>query len=255
MEGFKSLPKMQCFKVGGAVKNIMKKGGKAEKHEDIKEDKKVIKKAFGMHDNQLHDGEKTDLSGLKKGGRAKKETASVRKYKTGGLVKVSPTGDKKADAPSKGADKANYKGSDVAKTNKLPAGSSKAKEVSERPKAAAATSGAKGGPNKYKTGGGVKKFNGADGSFTGSLKDAATSVYNNIMGTPAQNDAARIAEAKYLRAKQLQKAAGQSMGAGEQMAMGLAGAGQALQPAPQATMPAQKCGGKVKKMNTGGTAS
>ena len=38
------------------------------KHEDIKEDKKLVKKAIGMHDKQLHDGKKTKLAGLKKGG-------------------------------------------------------------------------------------------------------------------------------------------------------------------------------------------
>jgi len=38
------------------------------KHEDIKADKKMMKKAVGMHDKQLHGGKKTDLKGLKKGG-------------------------------------------------------------------------------------------------------------------------------------------------------------------------------------------
>ena len=38
------------------------------KHDDIKEDKKLIKKAFGMHDKQEHKGQHTDLSKLKKGG-------------------------------------------------------------------------------------------------------------------------------------------------------------------------------------------
>ena len=38
------------------------------KHEDVKEDKKMVKKAIGMHDKQLHGGKKTDLKGLKKGG-------------------------------------------------------------------------------------------------------------------------------------------------------------------------------------------
>ena len=38
------------------------------KHDDIKEDKKLVKKAIGMHDKQLHDGKKTKLAGLKKGG-------------------------------------------------------------------------------------------------------------------------------------------------------------------------------------------
>jgi hypothetical protein len=43
------------------------KGG-AMKHEDIKMDKKVVKKAVGMHDKQLHGGKKTNLSKLAKGG-------------------------------------------------------------------------------------------------------------------------------------------------------------------------------------------
>ena len=41
------------------------------KHEDIKMDKKTVKKAVGMHDKQMHGGKKTDLAGLKKGGSAK----------------------------------------------------------------------------------------------------------------------------------------------------------------------------------------
>lgn len=40
------------------------------KHEDVKEDKKLIKKAFSMHDKQLHEGKKTNLAKLKKGGIA-----------------------------------------------------------------------------------------------------------------------------------------------------------------------------------------
>jgi hypothetical protein len=191
MEGFKTLPKMLCLKAGGVVKNIMKRGGKAEavSKADVQQDKKIVKKAFGMHDDQLHEGERTDLSKLKHGGRAKKATGTVRKYKTGGSVKseagkpsgdavklekVSPTGDKKASAPSKGAKKPAFKGSDVSKTNKLPAGTSKAKKVSEGPKEAEAASGAKGGPNKYKTGGGVKKM--AAGRQTAPLATGPGSI-------------------------------------------------------------------------------
>ena len=43
------------------------KGGMA--HDDVVEDKKLIKKAFSMHDKQHHNGEKTNLSKLKKGGK------------------------------------------------------------------------------------------------------------------------------------------------------------------------------------------
>lgn len=38
------------------------------KHDDIAQDKKMIKKAFGMHDKQQHESKKTNLKGLKKGG-------------------------------------------------------------------------------------------------------------------------------------------------------------------------------------------
>jgi len=38
------------------------------KHDDIAEDKKLIKKAVGMHDKQQHGGKKTGMAGLKKGG-------------------------------------------------------------------------------------------------------------------------------------------------------------------------------------------
>ena len=38
------------------------------KHDDVAEDKKLIKKSFAMHDKQEHPGKKTNLSKLKKGG-------------------------------------------------------------------------------------------------------------------------------------------------------------------------------------------
>lgn len=156
MDGFKSLPKMAHFKDGGHVKKEMCKGGMAKhkeggkvapKHEDVKEDKKLIKKAFGLHDSQLHEDKKTDLSTLKRGGRAKKETGTVKKYKAGGAIsgskgpsgaatelkKVAPTGNKKAKTPSKASVKPVGKVSpakdagDATKLKKVPTG--KAKEV------------------------------------------------------------------------------------------------------------------------------
>jgi hypothetical protein len=103
MDGFKNNTKMQCFKEGGSVKYESRKEHKEEMSSDVKQDKAIVKKAFAMHDKQEHKGEKTDLSKLKKGGRAKKELGSARKFM----------------------------------------------------KPAAAPSGAKGGPNKYKVGGSV----------------------------------------------------------------------------------------------------
>ena len=62
-EEFSAADKGRKFKQGGIMK-----------HDDIKEDKKLIKRAFGMHDKQLHESKKTDLSKLKKGGEVMKET-------------------------------------------------------------------------------------------------------------------------------------------------------------------------------------
>jgi hypothetical protein len=129
MEGFKSNQKMKselaCFREGGSVGvnnafcgggKAYRKGGEVHDKADMAEDKKLVKKAFKMHDEQSHD-EKTDLSKLRKGGRAK-TAGTVRKYKTGGGVeniiamdksagdkdkikKVKQTTPAKAEAPSK----------------------------------------------------------------------------------------------------------------------------------------------------------
>ena len=96
MEGFKANPKMKCdlpcFKEGGFVKRDKAKHSEStEVKKDVAKDKKIVKKAFKIHDEQSHD-EKTDLSKLKKGGRAKKEVGTVKKYKTGGCVKKMAAG-------------------------------------------------------------------------------------------------------------------------------------------------------------------
>jgi hypothetical protein len=186
MEGFKKLPKMQCFKTGGKVEakamcygGKMKEGGKA----DIAQDKKIVKKAFAMHDKQEHAGEKTDLSKLKKGGRSKKEAGTVRKYKAGGDVTnvyeaKKKSGDKdnikkvKQITPTKAASSsAALKG--VGNTT---AAFKKGGNVSEAGKKAGdkdATVKTKMGPSKadtksaaMKKGGAVKKYAGdTDGSF------------------------------------------------------------------------------------------
>lgn len=54
-------------------------GGKA--HSDVAIDKKVVKKAVGMHEKQLHGGKKSDMSKLKSGGMCKG-------YAKGGGVEV-----------------------------------------------------------------------------------------------------------------------------------------------------------------------
>ena len=53
-------------------------------HPDLKEDKALIKKAFGMHDTQLHESKRTNLSTLKKGGM-------VHGYAKGGMTKQKPS--------------------------------------------------------------------------------------------------------------------------------------------------------------------
>jgi hypothetical protein len=80
MDGFKNNTKMKCFKEGGSVKYESRKEHKEEMSADIKQDKKIVKKAIAMHDKQEHKGEKTDLSKLKKGGRAKKAAGTVKKF-------------------------------------------------------------------------------------------------------------------------------------------------------------------------------
>lgn len=52
-------------------KYVGKKAGGEVKHEDVKLDKKIVKKAVAMHDKQLHGGKKTNLATLKKGGTTK----------------------------------------------------------------------------------------------------------------------------------------------------------------------------------------
>ena len=60
-------------KLPTAVRNkmgFMKEGGMTK--DDKAQDKKMVKKAVGMHDKQQHGGKKTNLATLKKGGMAKK---------------------------------------------------------------------------------------------------------------------------------------------------------------------------------------
>lgn len=87
-----------------------KKGYESE-GADMAQDKKVVKKAFKMHDEQAHGGEKTDMSKLKKGGRAKMKSGSVRTYKAGGLIGVKADNKQpNAKSPKKVAEKFNMGG-------------------------------------------------------------------------------------------------------------------------------------------------
>ena len=61
---------------------------------DMMQDKKMVKKAVGMHDKQMHGGKKTDMTALKKGGKAKMATGGMcsggkaKKMAKGGGIEV-----------------------------------------------------------------------------------------------------------------------------------------------------------------------
>jgi hypothetical protein len=251
MDGFKSLPKMKAFKEGGHAKaakycgggSAYKKGGEVCE-DDIKQDKKMIKKAFKEHDKAEHDKDEPTEIKLKKGGRSKKAEGTVKKFKAGGAIGVygakKKSGDldsiekakdikpKKAAAPSKAAVKPAMKGSDVAKEKSKPAGTTKAKKVSEGPKKADSASGAKGGPNKYKKGGNVKKY--ADGK---SVKQAgATEAQQKYYDANKAKGDVAAKKADYEAFGSRGDAAKQGMEEGRMDAMGAA----------------YKKGGKTKKM-------
>lgn len=252
MEGFKSLPKMQCFKEGGSVKAMcyggkMKKGGHAESKEmkkDVAQDKKVVKKAFAMHDKQSHEGEKTNLSKLKKGGRMKKEVGTVKKYKAGGAIemkkdagdkddikKVKQTKPKKAAAPSAASKdvmntpKYFKKGNSVKKCNE--GGSLKSVDTEENPGLAKLPTNVRNKMGYAKKGGKVKKYE--NGGIVDTVKAVGKKLYENVMGTPEQNKAAEKQE------KEIAEKDPSSL------------------EAKYRKMTGKKKGGKIKKFNTGGS--
>ena len=223
MEGFKSLPKMQCFKEGGSVKAMcyggkMKKGGHAESKEmkkDIAQDKKVVKKAFAMHDKQEHPGEKTDLSKLKKGGRMKKEVGTVKKYKAGGAIEM------KKDA----GDKDDIKKVKQTKPKKAAAPSAASKDVMNNPKF-------------FKKGGKVKKYSNGQ-----AVKDPQKLVDDIALEENTQD---REMIMKPVRA------------AGKVITKGISAVksalkGQGAVSDAEREAVAKKKGGKIKKFNTGGS--
>jgi len=105
-EEFLKADKGRKFKEGGEMKQVdmkknpgmaklptqvrnkmgyMKQGGAA--HSDVKMDKKVVKKAVGMHDVQQHGGKKTNLTKLARGGGIEikgKTKGTMIKMKKGG---------------------------------------------------------------------------------------------------------------------------------------------------------------------------
>ena len=80
--------KMGYMKKGGMA---MKKGGMAYKEggkADMAQDKKMAKKAVGMHEKQLHGGKKSDLAKLKMGGMTKMKSGGMAKCAKGGGIEV-----------------------------------------------------------------------------------------------------------------------------------------------------------------------
>ena len=278
---------LPCFKEGGSIQQQVKNFTKRDRKQVAEVNapaKKVVKKAIGMHDEQQHE-EKTDLSGLKKGGRAKKAVGTVKKYCGGGnaykeggsvdneysakkssgdldrIAKVKDIKPGKAAAPSRASTKPNFRGSDVEKEKSKPAGEKdmikKVKPTGDKKadapnKAAIKPSRLKDKNaiddiNGYKTGRGVKKY----------------AVGGNVLQDLMQaKEIARLANArKYLGKGQQGQFAASEM----QQTPAMTGMGQQASAPAQAAMPqtdqmgnatgipAQKRGGKVKKMNTGGT--
>jgi hypothetical protein len=111
MEGFKQLPKMQCFKEGGYVTSMPKSVVEKTTKVAPTGNKKANAKSAAVAPKEKED--KVDITTMKKGGRAKKAIGTVKKFlkqeakKPSGdkdaIKKVKPTGNKKANAPSKGA--------------------------------------------------------------------------------------------------------------------------------------------------------
>ena len=69
-EDFLKADKGRKFGSGGMATKKMH-AEKGEMKSDLAQDKKMVKKAVGMHDKQLHGGKKTNLETLKKGGCVK----------------------------------------------------------------------------------------------------------------------------------------------------------------------------------------
>jgi len=225
MEGFKKLAKIQHFKEGGSVQrevNFSKRDRKNVEPGDTAQDKKLVKKAFAQHDKAKHGGSEPTEIKLKKGGRAKKDCGTVTKYKTGGAVENAYAA-KKTGKDIK----------DIANTKRQK-------------------------PAMLCDGKSVKKM--AGGRSTGSLEQAA--LLNALPGKVNDIERARMAA----RGKNAMK----YLGPAQQSEFANQG-GMSITPTPTPTpsgsgmpitdgsvnaqnMPMKK-GGKVKKMNTGGTCS
>jgi hypothetical protein len=81
-EEFMKADKSKKMNMGGMA---YKEGGKA----DMAQDKKMAKKAVGMHEKQLHGGKKSDLAKLKSGGMTKMKKGGSCYSKGGQLAKAN----------------------------------------------------------------------------------------------------------------------------------------------------------------------
>jgi hypothetical protein len=72
-----------------ADKNKKFKGGGMMDKKDMAQDKKMAKKAVGMHESQLHGGKKSDLAKLKSGGMTKMKKGGSCYSKGGQLAKAN----------------------------------------------------------------------------------------------------------------------------------------------------------------------
>jgi hypothetical protein len=117
---FNQADKGKKFREGGAMK-----------HADVKMDKKMAKKAVGMHEAQLHGGKKSNLAALKKGGK-------VKCMADGGSVEEREKQKKMYDAAEK-MDKEPYSPMDTMKRMLTP------KKDTAKP-----------APKKYARGGGIE---------------------------------------------------------------------------------------------------
>ena len=182
MDGFSKLPKMQCFKTGGSVKSEAYCGG-----------------GKAMKNGGEVDDEKQDKAMIKK---AFKQHDRAEHDKEPTEIKLKKGG---RSAKKEGSVRKFQKGglvNNVYEAKKDSGDKDNIKKVKETK------------PKMIKNGGDVKKMN-EGGSLAERLK-------NNVMGTEAQNIKAREDNARYLRAKKMQEAAGKQMDTGEKMAMGLA---------------------------------
>jgi hypothetical protein len=90
-KGMHKMPDGKMMKDSDMPKKKMKMGGMAYKEggkADMAQDKKMAKKAVGMHEKQLHGGKKSNLAALKKGGMAKMKSGGMAKCAKGGGIEV-----------------------------------------------------------------------------------------------------------------------------------------------------------------------